>query len=44
MFSNGNSFGNGGSVCPGHTHDAAVLSLPWLLRVGVPGMVGGWPA
>jgi hypothetical protein len=38
MFSNGNSFSNAGT--PG-AHDAA---LPWLFRVGVPGMVGGWPA
>ena len=41
MFANGNSFSNGGSgAC---VDSAVVLSLPWLLRVQVPGMVGGWP-
>lgn len=42
MWSNGNSFGNGASVCMAD-EDRMVMSLPWIWRVQVAGLQGGWP-
>jgi len=39
---NGNSF-NGNSAYAVAAEDRTVRSLPWLLRVAVPGYPGGWP-
>lgn len=45
MFGNGASVAVSGGVNNGSTYagDRVVRSLPWLFRVFVPGMVGGWP-
>lgn len=39
MVSNGQSSGNGASVCLGD-QDRFVRTLPWVWRVRVPGMAG----
>lgn len=46
MFNNGSTYGSGVCVANGNSFadDRMVRSLPWLFRVLVPGMVGGWPA
>ncbi len=35
---------NGNSFCLGAIGDPAVMTLPWLFRQYVPGLVNGWPA
>lgn len=41
MFNGASAYSIGNGAC---MDSAVVASLPWVLRVGVPGMVGGWPA
>lgn len=47
MFNGNSAYGNGASVCASNGNSFAdermVRSMPWLWRVQVPGMVGGWP-
>ena len=45
MFNGNSAYGTSVSVSNGNSFadDRMVRSLPWLFRVQVPGMVGGWP-